>query len=89
MDGHHEASYLAGEIQTVLPLMRLGGFVILDDVDAAWAEIREVFSQIASFGLEPIGTDDRVGIAQLVAKPSHTGATPEIRVSVSVTEWGE
>jgi hypothetical protein len=65
MDGNHEASYLAKEIQTVLPLLKLGGFVILDDVDTGWAEIREVFSKIASFGLEPIGTDERVGIARL------------------------
>lgn len=65
MDGNHEASYLVNEIQTALKLLKLGGFVILDDVDTAWAEIQDVFSHITSFGLDPIGTDGRVGIARL------------------------
>jgi len=69
MDGNHEASYLAGEIQAVLPLLKRGGFVVLDDVNAAWAEIREVFSRITAFGLEPVGSDGRVGLARLGLKP--------------------
>lgn len=66
MDGNHEGSYLTGELQAALPLLKPGGVVILDDVNAAWTEIREVFSQIATFGLEPIGTDGRVGLARLI-----------------------
>ncbi len=70
MDGNHEASYLLEEIQTVLPLLKVGGVVILDDVDAAWAEIRGVFAQISNFGMKPIGTDGRVGVALFMGKPS-------------------
>lgn len=68
LDGNHEASYLLNEIKQVLPLLRKGGFVVLDDVDAAWAEIRDVFLKVASLGLEPVGADGRVGIARLVCE---------------------
>jgi len=65
LDGNHEATYLLNEIKQVLPVLRTGGFVVLDDVDAAWAEIRDVFLKVSSLGLVPIGTDGRVGIARL------------------------
>ena len=65
LDGNHEAAYLLNEIRQLLPLLRVGGFVVLDDVDAAWAEIREVFQNISSYGLEPVQANGRVGIAQL------------------------
>jgi hypothetical protein len=65
MDGNHEASYLTNEIQGALPLLKAGGFVILDDVDKVWIEIEEVFLNITAFGLQVIGADGRVGIARL------------------------
>jgi predicted O-methyltransferase YrrM len=74
MDGNHEAAYLVTEIQAVLPLMKPGGFLVLDDVTAAWEEIREVFSRLASFGLVPSGTDGRVGIARLSSKDPRSEA---------------
>jgi Methyltransferase domain len=65
IDGNHEASYLISEIRDILPLLKPGAFVILDDVDEAWIEIRDVFTNIASLGLTPLTTDGRVGIARL------------------------
>lgn len=62
-DGNHEANYLRREIEQVLPLMRPGGFVVLDDVDDCWVEIKDVFRSLPALGLTPIGSDGRVGIA--------------------------
>ena len=65
LDGNHQAEYLLKETRQMVPLLRKGGFVVFDDVDAAWAEIQEVFLNASSLGLEPVGMDGRVGIAQL------------------------
>ena len=65
LDGNHDAAYLLGELQTLRPLLRPGGYVVLDDVDAAWAEIRAVFERIGDLGLESVAADGRVGIARL------------------------
>ena len=66
IDGNHEGSYLTDEIQTVLPLMSPGGVLVLDDVDVTdWAEIADVFSNIEKLGLRAVGTDGRIGVAQL------------------------
>jgi predicted O-methyltransferase YrrM len=73
-DGNHEATYLLNEIKQVLPLLRKGGFVVLDDVNAWWAEIRDVFLNLSSLGLEPVGTDGRVGIARLLSEYAGTAA---------------
>ena len=65
MDGNHEAGYLENEIKTALPMLRPGGFLILDDVSWYWNEIAKKFSKIESFGLKPVAMDGRVGIARL------------------------
>ena len=64
LDGNHDATYLLAELKRVRPLLRPGGFVILDDVDEYWVEIRNVFQEIKSLGLDPVGADGRVGIAR-------------------------
>ncbi len=64
LDGNHEADYLLSEIKSILPLLRPRGYVVLDDVDSYWAEIRDVFERITDFGLEPLEANGRVGIAQ-------------------------
>ena len=64
LDGNHEANYLLNEMKQVVPLLRPGGYVVLDDVDAAWAEIRDVFQKISTFGLDPVDANGRVGIAR-------------------------
>ena len=65
LDGNHDATYLSNEIKQVLPILKKGGFVVLDDVDDYWVEIRDVFLKVSSLGLTPLYTDGRVGIAQL------------------------
>jgi hypothetical protein len=65
LDGNHEATYLVHELKSISPLLREGAYVVLDDVDAAWAEIRDVFLKISEFGLEPVAANGRVGIARL------------------------
>lgn len=72
LDGNHEAAYLLNELKQLLPLMRNGCFVVLDDVDAAWVEIRNVFENIGELGLDPIGTDGRVGIARFLCENAGT-----------------
>lgn len=64
LDGNHEAAYLLNEMKQVVPLLRPGGYVVLDDVDAAWAEIRDVFQRVTEFGLQPVEANGRVGIAR-------------------------
>ena len=64
IDGNHEANYLKEELRNILPLLRPGAFVVLDNVDEAWEEIRQVCTHIDNYGLVPITHDDRVRIAQ-------------------------
>lgn len=66
MDGNHEGKYLEAEILEVVPLMARGGLLVFDDVDEAWDEIRDVFKDVEKFGLKSIGTDGRIGIAQVL-----------------------
>lgn len=64
LDGNHQASYLVAEIQALFPLLRSKAFLILDDVDEHWDELRQVFKNIEEFGLQALYCDGRVGIAQ-------------------------
>jgi hypothetical protein len=64
VDGNHEESYLEKELEQIIPLMKPGGLIILDDVDDNWIELKHLFLRIKEFGLEPLGTDGRVGIAR-------------------------
>jgi hypothetical protein len=66
MDGNHEAEYLRDEIAQVTTLLRPGGFIILDDVDSNWQELKDVFHSLTEFGFEIVGTDGRVGVARLL-----------------------
>lgn len=65
MDGNHHAAYLVEEIRQLKPLMRPGGLIVLDDVDAYWSEIKAVFENLPQLGLTIIATDGRVGIARV------------------------
>jgi len=65
MDGNHEADYLVCEIKSALHVMKPGSLLVLDDVNDAWDEIRDVFLTIDSLGLIPLASDGRVGIAQV------------------------
>ena len=66
LDGNHQASYLEQEIESILPLMSKGGWMIFDDVDTSWVEIQDVFKNVARWGLDAVATDGRVGIARLI-----------------------
>jgi hypothetical protein len=66
LDGNHQASYLEQEIESILPLLRKGGWMIFDDVDTTWMEIQDVFKNVARWGLDAVATDGRVGVARLV-----------------------
>ncbi len=67
VDGNHQASYLIEEIHQLKPLMRPGGIIVFDDVDANWNEIKDVFENLPQLGLITIATDGRIGIAQIAA----------------------
>ena len=64
LDGNHQADYLQREIEAILPLMASRSWIVLDDVDANWPSIREVFRSISRWGLTPVGTNGRIGIAR-------------------------
>jgi hypothetical protein len=65
LDGNHEGEYLRREISKIVRILKLGGLIVLDDVDAHWIEIQEVFQSLGGLGFEIVGTDGRVGVAKL------------------------
>lgn len=65
LDGNHDAEYLESELKSILPLMKKDSWIIVDDVDAAWVEIRSVFESASKLGFEVVATNRRVGIARL------------------------
>jgi hypothetical protein len=65
IDGNHEARYLRNETENIIPLMKNDSWMVLDDVSIGWEEIRQVFNELPRFGLEPVATDGRVGIAKV------------------------
>lgn len=73
LDGNHEAGYLLKELGTVRPLLREGARLILDDVDEAWAELKQVFLDLPKLGWTPIATDGRVGVAGVSAQEGVSG----------------
>jgi hypothetical protein len=64
IDGNHEAEYLKQEIIQVSKLLRTGGLLVVDDIDDAWEDLRDVFTEIGGFGFEQLLTDGRIGIAR-------------------------
>lgn len=71
LDGNHEADYLVAELKDVRPLLAPNGFVVLDDVNENWSEIRDIYRHGIDFGYEPVGTDGRVGILQSQLAGNH------------------
>ena len=64
IDGNHEESYLARELDALARLVTDGGIVAFDDIKD-WPGVRSVFSKAAqSDGWMQLGEDRRVGILQ-------------------------
>jgi hypothetical protein len=63
LDGNHEGSYLAQELETLMPMMKPNSIIMLDDVSPHWNEIQEIYQSIHKYGLVPFAADGRVGIA--------------------------
>lgn len=62
VDGNHEGSYLARELDRIDQLLRPGGLLILDDVSGSWPEIQRVYAGVDRARYEPLGADGRVGV---------------------------
>lgn len=62
LDGNHEAEYLKNEIHRLRPLLAEDAIVVLDDVDEAWAELKNVFNELRNEHFSHVGTDGRIGI---------------------------
>jgi hypothetical protein len=77
IDGTHNAAYLRRELQTILPLLRPGGLLILDDVTDVWVGIRKLFGELGApdspWPLEVVDHDGRLGILQRL--PAAVSAT--------------
>jgi predicted O-methyltransferase YrrM len=71
IDGNHEGEYLKGEIQSLTPMMKQGGLLVLDDVSTAWMEVQRVFESLSCFGYETVARDKRVGIVRRVRVDKH------------------
>lgn len=68
IDGNHQASYLQSEIDNVELLLRPGGLIILDDVNASYDEIKGVYTSLGAGRWSDLGTDGRVGLLGLPVK---------------------
>jgi hypothetical protein len=62
LDGNHDAVYLRRELDELAGALRPGGLVVLDDVDTAWDELRQVYRSLPSRKWDDLGTDGRVGV---------------------------
>jgi hypothetical protein len=66
VDGSHNAAYLRRELEAIVPLLRAGGLLILDDVSDVWAGIRDLFGELGAEGspwpLEVLDHDGRIGV---------------------------
>jgi hypothetical protein len=66
VDGSHNAAYLRRELEAIVPLLRVGALLVLDDVTDAWAGIRDLFGELGAPGsawpLEALDHDGRIGV---------------------------
>jgi hypothetical protein len=62
IDGNHEADYLSREIASIARLLKIGGILVLDDVN--WDTLGKVYALLDSSLFERIGSDGRVGLAK-------------------------
>lgn len=94
VDGSHNAAYLRRELETIVPLLRVGGLLVLDDVTDAWAGIRDLFGELGTPGsawpLEALDHDGRLGIlrraADAAAAVDAGGAEPTLAAVRSAGE---
>jgi hypothetical protein len=90
VDGSHNAAYLRRELETIVPLMRVGALLVLDDVTDAWAGIRDLFGELGAPGsawpLEALDHDGRIGVLR---RASTEGAAAADAGRVEPTLAGE
>jgi predicted O-methyltransferase YrrM len=70
IDGNHDGRYLARELEQLRRLLRAGGLLVVDDVDAStWRLVAETFDQAAaSDAFAELGRDGPVGVLRHVAE---------------------
>jgi hypothetical protein len=71
VDGNHQASYLRHEVDELARVLRLGGLLVLDDVDKWWPELRDVYLSLPKSQWEDLGSDGRVALLRLRATGSN------------------
>jgi hypothetical protein len=52
IDCNHEADYLKREIESVDKLLKLGGFLTLDDIFSFWNELQKIYDSIEAVSKE-------------------------------------
>lgn len=66
IDGNHESGYLFNEINSALPLMKLGGFIVLDDI-LYWEDVKIVFNKLQTEkNFRLITSNERIGIIRVL-----------------------
>jgi hypothetical protein len=72
VDGSHNAAYLRRELEAIVPLLRVGALLVLDDVTDAWAGIRDLFGELGAPGsawpLEALDHDGRIGVLRRASR---------------------
>jgi methyltransferase family protein len=67
VDGSHNAAFLRRELEAIVPLLRVGGLLILDDVSDVWVGIQEVFGELGApesiWPLEVVDHDGKLGVS--------------------------
>jgi Methyltransferase domain len=87
VDGSHNASYLRRELEAIVPLLRPGALLILDDVTDVWVGIRDLFGELGAadspWPLEVLDHDGRIGVLRRAAAAGSPQGETEHRVSAA------
>lgn len=65
LDGGHGTDNLRREVHFAPGLLKPGGLLIMDDVDANWQGIQEVWNSLGTGDWEHVGHNGRIGIVRL------------------------
>jgi hypothetical protein len=67
IDGNHEAKYLKSEIEKSKALLKLGGYIVLDDIDPEnWSDLYLMYMEINSLEFKTILNNNRIVILKLL-----------------------
>lgn len=66
IDGNHDSTYLAREIDAISGLLKTNGLLILDDIN--WGALGSIFRSIDKEKFQTLGDDGRVGVLRWLGR---------------------